>query len=142
VIRANILVVDDDPVARKLMSRALKRVAADSRVDLTSDGRSALAFLAREGLYSSAPPPDLLLLDWNLPDHHGSEVLARVRQSSALRDLPVVIVSGSDAPEDMEKARTLGSNGYVVKHADFARFTEALRAIIEPYLVPREPEAA
>jgi DNA-binding response OmpR family regulator len=136
VLPSNILVVDDDPVALKLMRKALQRITKESRVDLAIDGRSALAFLEREGEFSTAPHPDIVFLDWNLPDHHGSEVLERIRARADSKRLPVFIVSASDAPEDMDTARTLGSDGYIVKDADFGAFTEILRGVVRRYIPP------
>ncbi len=113
-----ILLVEDDPGDVELTQQALSesQLALDLRV--VSNGEDALAFLRQEGEYSSAPPPDLMILDLNLPGLDGQEVLAEIRSDEHLKLIPVVIFSTSSAPEDINNSYKLGANCYLQKPSD------------------------
>ena len=94
-----------------------------------SDGSEALAYLRREGEYADAPRPDLVLLDLNLPRRDGREVLAEVKADENLRTIPVIVLTTSQADEDVLKSYQLHANAYVTKPVDFDGFIEAIRQI-------------
>jgi CheY-like chemotaxis protein len=96
---------------------------------VVSDGSEALAYLRREGEYTDAPRPDLILLDLNLPRRDGREVLAEVKADENLRTIPVIVLTTSQADEDVLKSYQLHANAYVTKPVDFDGFIEAIRQI-------------
>ena len=88
-----------------------------------------MEFLRREGNYASAPRPDLILLDLNLPRKNGREVLAEIKEDPQLRTIPVVVLTTSGAEEDILKAYGLHANCYVVKPVGFESFVKAVQSI-------------
>lgn len=135
-----VLVVDDDPDHRLLAQMALRQHTNGSEVsvDAVPSGEDALAYLRREGSYADAPRPHLVLLDLRMPGLDGFGVLRAVRTDPELRDLPVVVLSSSDHPDDVKSAYSLGSNSYVTKQASYRG--DGMRAIanywFERSLVP------
>jgi len=93
------------------------------------DGVEAMAFLRREGKYANVPKPDLILLDLNLPKKDGREVLAEIKSDEHLRSIPVVILTTSQAEEDILRTYNLHANCYITKPVNFDRFVEVLRCI-------------
>jgi CheY-like chemotaxis protein len=100
-----------------------------NRLSAVSDGVQALEFLRREGEHAGAPRPDLILLDLNLPRKDGREVLAEIKADDDLRTIPVVILTTSQAEEDVVRSYNLHANAYVTKPVDFERFIEVVRQI-------------
>jgi CheY-like chemotaxis protein len=96
---------------------------------VVSDGAEALEFLRKEGRYGEAPTPDLVLLDLNLPRMDGREVLAAVKADDELRQIPIVVLTTSEAEEDVLRSYALHANAYVTKPVDFERFIEVVRKI-------------
>ena len=124
----NVLLVEDDP-GDVLMTREAFEEYLNNRLDVVSDGSEALAYLRREGEYADAPRPDLILLDLNLPRRDGREVLAEVKADVDLRTIPVIVLTTSQADEDVLKSYQLHANAYVTKPVDFDGFIEAIRQI-------------
>ena len=124
----NVLLVEDDP-GDVLMTREAFEEYLHNRLDVVSDGSEALAYLRREGEYADAPRPDLILLDLNLPRRDGREVLAEVKADVNLRTIPVIVLTTSQADEDVLKSYQLHANAYVTKPVDFDGFIEAIRQI-------------
>jgi CheY-like chemotaxis protein len=124
----NVLLVEDDP-GDVLMTREAFEEYLNNRLDVVSDGSEALAYLRREGEYADAPRPDLILLDLNLPRRDGREVLAEVKADVNLRTIPVIVLTTSQADEDVLKSYQLHANAYVTKPVDFDGFIEAIRQI-------------
>jgi two-component system response regulator len=125
----DVLLVEDDP-GDVLMTReafADDRISAELHV--VNDGVEAMAFLRREAPYTDAPLADLVLLDLNLPRRNGIEVLAEIKADERLRRIPVVVLTTSDAAEDIERSYQLHANAYVTKAVDFDRFVDAVRSI-------------
>jgi CheY-like chemotaxis protein len=116
-----ILLVEDNPGDAQLVRMAFAEALASARVSVVTDGEAALARLREEG------PPDLLLLDLNLPGLTGHEVLQSIRADAALRRLPVVVLSSSDAEADVTRSYELGANSHIVKPGD----VDALFALAE-----------
>ena len=123
-----VLVVEDDP-GDVLMTREAFEEYLHNRLDVVSDGSEALAYLRREGEYADAPRPDLILLDLNLPRRDGREVLAEVKADANLCTIPVIVLTTSQADEDVLKSYQLHANAYVTKPVDFDGFIEAIRQI-------------
>lgn len=130
----DVLVTEDDPAALHLTLKALRMVDERICVHITRNGAEALAFLRKQGEYVDAPRPRLIVLDWNLPKVHGREVPAVTRSTESLRDIPIVVVTTSDAEKDREEAAHLGVNDYVVKAAHFREFADSVREFTERHI--------
>jgi len=124
----NVLLVEDDP-GDVLMTREAFEEYLHNRLDVVSDGSEALAYLRRAGEHADAPRPDLILLDLNLPRRDGREVLAEVKADANLCTIPVIVLTTSQADEDVLKSYQLHANAYVTKPVDFDGFIEAIRQI-------------
>ena len=124
----NVLLVEDDP-GDVLMTREAFEEYLHNPLDVVSDGSEALSYLRREGDYADAPRPDLILLDLNLPRRDGREVLAEVKADDSLRHIPVIVLTTSQADEDVLRSYQLHANAYVTKPVDFDGFIEAIRQI-------------
>jgi DNA-binding response OmpR family regulator len=107
--RWNILLAEDNLPDALLVREAIRRENLRVEVYLASDGQQAIDFIARAEQDPNAPHPQLLLLDLNLPKVDGFEVLRRLRESAALKDIPVLITSSSDSPSDRNLAAELGA---------------------------------
>jgi CheY-like chemotaxis protein len=129
-----ILLVEDNPGDARLAKEALKDAKVRNNLHWVEDGVEAIAFLRREGKYADAPRPDVILLDLNLPKKDGREVLAEVKEDGDLRRIPVVILTVSDAEEDIIKTYNLHANCYIRKPLDLDRFIEVVKAIEEFWL--------
>jgi CheY-like chemotaxis protein len=107
------------------------------------DGLEALAYLRNEGRYASAPRPDLVLLDLNMPRMGGHEVLAKVKRDPALSSIPVIVLTTSNAPSDVALSYELHVNSYVRKPIDFDQFVKVMRCIeafwLEAAVLPTGP---
>ncbi len=125
-----ILLVDDNQADVLLMREALRQAEVHHPVDVAGDGEQALALLRD----TDSPQPDLMLLDLNLPRIDGREVLAQVKSDPRLCSLPVIILSTSSAPPDIEYAYAKGANAYVRKPLGMDRLVEAAAAIRDFWL--------
>jgi CheY-like chemotaxis protein len=141
-----ILLVEDNPAEVKITQRALRESEFPVELLVVQDGQEALDYLLRQGKHAGDAGwrcPDLILLDLNLPGLTGREVLERLRATPALRAVPVVVLTTSGRPEDIQDMYTAGANTYIQKPQDFARFVQVLRTL-ETYwlgtaLLPRLP---
>ena len=124
-----ILLIEDNAGDVELTREALADSTVVSRMSVARDGESALAFLRREGPYAESPRPDLILLDLNLPGLDGKAVLAAIKSDPRLRAIPVIVLSSSQAEEDVTRAYQLLANCYVTKPVGYGRFSEIIRAI-------------
>jgi CheY-like chemotaxis protein len=127
----HILLVDDDPGDTLMIREAFEDNKVHNELSCVSDGVDALRFLRREGEFADAPRPDLILLDLNLPRKDGREVLAEIKSDSALSRIPVVVLTTSEAEEDILRSYALHANAYVTKPVDFDRFIAVVRQIDE-----------
>lgn len=125
----NILMVEDSPTDVLIAKEALEQAKLHNSLHIVEDGVEALAYLRREGRYSAAARPDVVMLDLNLPRKNGQEVLAEVKADPGLRSIPIVVLTTSRAEEDVVKAYGLHANCYVVKPLDFAAFVEVVHSI-------------
>jgi CheY-like chemotaxis protein len=124
-----VLLVEDDPGDVLLIREAFAFNKVHNNLNVVSDGEQALQFLRREGEHADAARPDLVLLDLNLPRKDGREVLADVKQDPDLRTIPIVVLTTSEAEEDVLKSYQLHANAYVTKPVDFERFVSIVRQI-------------
>jgi two-component system response regulator len=127
-----ILLVEDNPADVQITRRALRDSASPVALIVVRDGQEAIDYLLRQGSYAAATDwrkPDLILLDLNLPRLTGREVLQLVRNTPALKAIPVVILSTSKRQEEVADLYALGANTYIEKPQDFNRFVEVLRII-------------
>jgi CheY-like chemotaxis protein len=124
-----VLLVEDDPGDVLLIKEAFDFNKVHNNLNVVNDGEQALAYLRREGEYAEALRPDLMLLDLNLPRKDGREVLAEVKADETLRAIPVVVLTTSEAEEDVLKSYQLHANAYVTKPVDFERFVSIVRQI-------------
>jgi CheY-like chemotaxis protein len=125
----DVLLVEDDPGDVVLVREAFEYNKLHNTLHVASDGEEALDFLHRRAGHESAPRPDLVLLDLNLPRKDGREVLAEVKADPDLRTIPVVVLTTSEAEEDILRSYDLHANAYVNKPVDFERFIEVVRLI-------------
>jgi len=139
---AEILLVEDNPADRDLTIEALSQSLWPSNVSTVIDGADAMAFLRREGQYNTAARPNLVLLDLNLPRKDGRSVLAEMKSNAALRRIPVVIFSTSQAPLDVERCYDLGANSYVSKPSTLQDWMTSVKLLKEFWIgcacLPRE----
>ncbi|MDO8249258.1 MAG: response regulator [Rhodoferax sp.] len=129
-----ILMVEDNPGDVRLTREALKDAKVSNTLRVVEDGAAALDFLYQRGDYADAPRPDLILLDLNLPKKNGREVLEEIKQDAQLKTIPVVILTTSQAEEDVVRAYSLHANCYITKPVDFAQFTKIVRTIEDFWL--------
>jgi len=130
----DILLVEDSPSDTDLTVEALSAGKVANRLSIVEDGVQAMEFLHRQGRYADAPRPDLILLDLNLPRKDGREVLAEVKADESLRNIPVVVLTTSQAEQDVLRAYSLHANCYVTKPVDFRQFIEVIRSIEDFWL--------
>ncbi len=124
-----ILLVEDNPGDVRLTREALKDGKIVNNLHVAEDGVEALAYLRREGEYSDAVRPELILLDLNLPKKDGREVLAEIKADKDLRRIPVVILTSSAAEQDIVKSYNLHANCYVTKPVDLDQFINVVKSI-------------
>ncbi|MDP3539006.1 MAG: response regulator [Azonexus sp.] len=124
-----ILLVEDNPGDARLTQEAMRDSKMLNLIHVVEDGVEAMAFLRREGRYSEAPRPDLILLDLNLPKKDGRAVLAEIKVDPDLRRIPVVVLTTSRSEEDVLKAYDLHANAYVTKPVDLEQFMRIVALI-------------
>ena len=124
-----ILLVEDNPGDVRLTQEAFKEGKVSNNLNVVGDGVEALKFLRREDGYGTAPRPDIVLLDLNLPKMGGREVLEKVKADPELKRIPVVILTTSKAEEDVFKTYSSHANCYITKPVDFERFIEVVKMI-------------
>ena len=124
----NVLLVEDDP-GDVLMTKEAFDEYLHNRLDVVTDGVEALAYLRREPPFADAPRPDLILLDLNLPRRDGREVLQEIKADPVLQHIPVIVLTTSQAEEDVLRSYQLHANAYVTKPVDFEGFIEAIKQI-------------
>ena len=124
-----ILLVEENPGDVRLTREALKEGKVYSNLHWAKDGVEALQFLKREGKHDTAPRPDIILLDLNLPKKDGREVLAVIKKDSVLKHIPVVVLTTSEAEEDVLKSYELHANCYVTKPVDLEKFIHVVQSI-------------
>jgi CheY-like chemotaxis protein len=124
-----VLLVEDNPGDVRLTREALKDSRIGNNLSVVHDGVEALRYLRREGPYNQALRPQMVLLDLNLPKKDGREVLKEIKGDPALRTIPVVILTSSDAERDIASVYALGANCYITKPVDLDQFITVVRLI-------------
>jgi chemotaxis family two-component system response regulator Rcp1 len=137
-----ILLVEDNPGDVRLTVEALKESKMrNNNMSVVGDGVEALAFLHREGKYADAPRPDLILLDLNLPKKGGHEVLAEIKADENLRCIPVVVLTASEAEQDITRAYDLHADCYITKSFDLDQFVMVVKSIEDFWITISETAA-
>lgn len=138
----DILLVEDNPGDVRLTQETLREAKVHNTLHVVTDGAEALAFLRRTGQYVNEAPPNLILLDLNLPKKNGVEVLAEIKADENLRRIPVVILTSSQSEQDIVRSYNLYANAYVVKPVDFEQFIAIIKSIesfwLEIVYLPKE----
>jgi chemotaxis family two-component system response regulator Rcp1 len=129
IMPIEILLVEDSPGDVRLTREAFKDARVLVNLQVAGDGEEAMAFLKREGKYSSKPRPDIILLDLNLPKKDGRAVLAEIKEDPNLQTIPVVILTMSASEEDVLKSYSLHANCYITKPVDLDGFLKVVKSI-------------
>jgi two-component system response regulator len=124
-----VLLIEDNPGDVELTQIALEDSKIAVHLSVVEDGVEAMAFLHKETKYAKMPTPDIILLDLNLPKKDGREVLAEIKADNLLRRIPVVVLTTSQAEEDVLKAYNLSANCYITKPVDFDQFVKIVQSI-------------
>jgi len=129
-VKAKILLVEDNAADIRLTKEVLQQSKIVSSLDVVRDGVEAIEFLEKRGKFSNASKPNLILLDLNLPKRNGFHVLEEVKQDEELKRIPVVILTVSDARDDLIKAYNLHANCYVIKPLEMKEFYRIINSIV------------
>ena len=140
-----VLVIEDNEADQHLTRTALRDARIANDVHIVADGEQAIAFLNQVGAFVDAPRPDLVLLDLNLPKKNGFQVLEEMKAAAHLKNIPVIVVSGSARPSDIARAYALQIAAYLVKPVNVDEYFTAIRALKELWFhsvapPPRESE--
>ena len=130
----NILLIEDNPGDVRLTQEAFKEGSIDINLDVVMDGVEAIKFLRKEPPYDQSTTPDLILLDLNLPKKDGREVLQDIKTDINLKRIPVVVLTTSNAQQDILKSYNLHVNCYVNKPVDFDKFFDIIQKIEDFWL--------
>ncbi len=125
----SVLLVEDDPGDVLLIREALAEQKVGNMLSTVSDGVEAMRFIRGEGEYAAAERPDLVLLDLNLPRKSGAEVLAEIKGDPELATIPVIVLTTSEAEEDVLRSYRMHANAYITKPVDFERFKDIVQQI-------------
>ena len=129
-----ILLVEDDPGDVLITREALEQSKLIHHLDVVNNGEEAMSYLRKEGDYTNSTTPHLVLLDLNLPRMGGREVLAEVKNDPALGHIPVIVLTTSEAENDVLSTYQLHANAFITKPVDFNRFHEVVRRIDDFFL--------
>lgn len=129
ILPVKILLVEDNIADARLTQESLKDCKVLNDLYIVSDGEEAIQFLFKRDKHQSAPRPDLILLDLNLPRKNGREVLALIKDDPELKSIPVVILTSSRAERDIASTYDLHANCYITKPIDLDEFAEVVKAI-------------
>jgi two-component system, chemotaxis family, response regulator Rcp1 len=124
-----ILIIEDNPADIRLTREGLKEAKVVNRLHAVMDGKEALDFLHRRGAHRDAPRPDVIFLDLNLPGIDGHAVLSQVKDDPALRTIPIVVLTSSDAESDVVRSYEEHANCFITKPIDFAGFLRVVQAV-------------
>lgn len=127
----HIVMAEDDPDDRMLTRRALKKSRLVNTLDTVGDGEELMDYLYQRGAYTDVGRPGLILLDLNMPRMDGREALQRIKSDATLRRIPVIVLTTSEAEQDIIESYDLGVNAYVTKPVTFDELVSALQALGE-----------
>ncbi len=125
------LFVDDNPGDIKLITQALEETDVRPAIQYARDGIEAMQYLHRQAPFQDAPRPSVVVLDLNLPRRDGRLVLGDIKSDPALASIPVIILSGSDAPQDISTCYALHANCYIVKPRDLFGLTDTINSLVD-----------
>jgi chemotaxis family two-component system response regulator Rcp1 len=134
-LKKTLLLVEDSPGDVRLTREALLDTDTSIQLHVVTNGIEAMTFLRRQGSQANAPRPDLILLDLNLPKMDGSQVLALIKADESLKTIPTVILTTSDAREDIEKSYQLRANCYLTKPVRFDAFGNLVKCLNDFWLM-------
>ncbi len=134
MMSVNILLVEDNPGDVLLTREAFREGSYFPQLSVVEDGEEALQFLRRAGQYANAERPDLILLDLNLPRKDGRELLAEVKQDPELRQIPIIVLTTSEAEQDVRRAYKLHANCYLTKPLEMDAFMKKVRSVEDFWL--------
>lgn len=126
-----ILLVEDNPVDVMITREVFSDARICNNLHVVEDGEEAMDFLYKRGKFLSAPSPEIILLDLNLPRKDGREILAEIKQDPSLRHIPVIILTTSASQEDIWRSYDLQANCFITKPVDLEQFNKALEHIGE-----------
>lgn len=129
-----ILLVEDNPADARLVKEAFKYFKIENEIFVVEDGLEAMKFLKNEGKYRDVSKPDIILLDLNLPRKDGREVLKEIKENETLKLIPVVILTTSNADEDILGTYNNNANCYVKKPVDLDQFISVIKSIQDFWL--------
>jgi len=129
VLPVEILLVEDSPSDTELTVEALADGKICNHLSIVDDGVKALEFLRRQGPFANAPRPDLILLDLNLPRKDGREVLEEIKTDANLQTIPVVVLTTSEAEQDVMRSYSAHANCFITKPVDFKQFLTVVKVI-------------
>jgi CheY-like chemotaxis protein len=127
--RFPILLAEDNPDDILIIKRAWSKGLIKNMLYIVNNGEEALEFLYKQGEYSNAPTPGLMLLDLKMPRVDGFEVLKTVKQDAKLKQLPIIVLTTSNREMDIQRAFNLGCNSYILKPVDYEKFLVAVETI-------------
>ena len=130
-----ILLVEDNPGDVMLTREAFEEGKISNNLNHVADGEEALAYLRKQGPYTHHPTPDLVLLDLNIPRKSGLEVLEEVKRDENLRNIPIVVLTTSEAEADILRSYHSHANAYITKPVDLEQFIKVVRTLEEFWLV-------
>lgn len=125
----DILLVEDNPGDVRLMRESFREARVDTVIHHVADGTEVLAYLRRQGMHLDAIRPDIVLLDLNLPGRDGRAVLRDIKTDPELKSIPVVVLTSSSAPEDVEHSYRAHANCFITKPVEFDRFVDVVLRI-------------
>jgi CheY-like chemotaxis protein len=139
-----ILLIEDNPDDVDLMVEAFRDLSRSTRLNVVENGSDAIAYLRREGGFQSARRPDLILLDLNLPGRPGHEILREIKGDPALRAIPLIVLTTSSSPADVQRSYELSANCYITKPHSLEEFEQIARQIeqfwLQTAVLPRAGE--
>lgn len=127
--QVEILLVEDNPGDVLLTKTAFEQAKISHNISAVEDGEQALDYLNKRDGYENATRPDLILLDLNMPKKDGREVLAEIKKDENLKRIPVIVLTSSQAEQDVSKSYDLHANSYISKPVDLKKFSEIISAI-------------
>lgn len=134
VQRADILIIDDSETDTALVKETIESRMPDNKVYAVNEAAEAIKFLNKQEQYENAPRPDLILLDLKMPDLDGHEFLKVVKKDPRFEAIPVIVISGSEEPDDITKSYKLMANCFIVKPANFIKFEKIITVINDFWL--------
>ena len=129
-----ILLVEDNEIDVRFTKRALKHGKVLNNLSIASDGEEAMDFLYQRNGFAESPRPDIILLDLNMPRKDGREVLTDIKTDESLMQIPVVVLTTSEAEQDVLSSYSLHANCYITKPVDFDKFVDVIRTLEDFWL--------